>query len=61
MAFLNAMFFNSNAKRYANIELSNAYEINEKEKKRTYNERILQVEHGSFKPLVMSVTGGITN
>ena len=50
MTFVDVRVFNPNAKRYANIELSKAYEINEKEKKKTYNERILQVEHGSFTP-----------
>ena len=27
--------------------------------KKPYNERILQTEHGSFTPLVMSATGGM--
>ena len=31
------------------------YIINEKEKKRAYNERVLQVENGTFTPLVFSV------
>ena len=31
---------------------------NEKEKKRTYNQRVIQVEHGSFTPLVFSAHGG---
>ena len=60
MAFLDVRVFNPNAKRYANIELSKAYEINEKEKKKTFNERIHQVEHGSFPPLVMSATIGMS-
>ena len=60
MAFLDVIVFNPNTKRYANKELSKAYEIDEKEKKKTYNERILQVEHGSFTPLVMSATGGMS-
>ena len=60
MAFLDIRGLNPNAKRYANIELSKAYEINEKEKKKTYNESILQVEHGSFTPLVISATGGMS-
>ena len=60
MAFLVVRVFNQNVKRHANIKLSKAYEINEKAKKKTYNERILQVEHGSFTPLVMSATGGMT-
>ena len=57
MAFLDVRVFNPNAKRYANIELN---EINEKEKKKTYNERILQVEHESFITLVMLATGGMS-
>ena len=30
-----------------------------KKKKRLYNERVMQVEHGIFTPLVMSATGGM--
>ena len=59
MAFLDVRVFNPSAKRYAKMELTKAYESNEKEKKRLYNERILQVEHGSFTPLVFSATGGM--
>ena len=59
MAFLDVKVFNPNAKRYANIELSKTYEINEKEKKKKYNECILQVKLGSFTPLAMSPTGGM--
>ena len=59
MAFFDVRVFNPNAKRYANQELSKTYECNEKEKKRLYNERIMQVEHGSFTPLVKSATGGM--
>ena len=47
------------AKRYVNQEISKTYEVNEKEKKKLYNEKILQIEHGSFTPLVMSATGGM--
>ena len=60
MAFLDVRVFNPNAKRYANIETFKAYEINKKEKKRTYNKQILQVEHGIFAPLVMSPIGGMS-
>ena len=35
------------------------YDINEKEKKRHYNERVQQIEHGSFSPLVFSALGGM--
>ena len=56
LAFLDVPVFNPSAKRYAKIELTKAYE---KEKKRLYNERILQVEHGSFTPPVFSAIGGM--
>ena len=59
MAFFNVRVFNANAKRYANQDISRTYELNEKEKKRLYNERITEIEHGSFTPLVMSATGGM--
>ena len=52
--------FNPNATRYAKLELSKSYEINEKEKKKCYNERIMQIEHGSFTPLIMSAAGGMS-
>ena len=58
--FFDVRVFNPNAKRYVNQELSKAYDINEKEKKKQYNERILQVEHGTFTPLVMSASGGMS-
>ena len=51
--------FNPNARRYAKQELLKTYQLNEKEKKRLCNERIMQVEHGTFTPPVMSGTGGI--
>ena len=35
------------------------YESHEKEKKRMYNERVIQVEKGSFTPIVMSTFGGM--
>ena len=59
LAFFDVRVFNPIANRYANQGLSKMYETNEKEKKRTYNERILQIEHGRFTPLVFSATGGM--
>ena len=58
MAFFDVRVFNPNARRYAKQELSKTYQLNEKEKKCFYNERIMQVEHDTFTPLVMSATGG---
>ena len=47
------------ARRYGSQELTKAYEINEHENKRQYNERILVVEHGSFTPLVVTALAGM--
>ena len=35
------------------------YSLHEKAKKRSYNNRIMQVEKGSFTPLIFSTTGGM--
>ena len=59
MTFFDVRVFNPNARRYAKQEHSKTYQLNEKEKERLYNERIMQVEHGTFTPLVMSATGGM--
>ena len=59
MTFFDVRVFNPNARRYAKQELSKTFQLNEKEKERLYNERIMQVEHGTFTPLVMSATGGM--
>ena len=40
VAFLDVRVFNPNANRYVNQSLKKTYEINEKEKKRAYNERV---------------------
>ena len=42
-----------------NTSIQQCYNINEKEKKRNYNERILQIDHGTFTPLVFSLYGGM--
>ena len=41
MAFFDVRVFNPNARRYIKQELSKTYQLNEKEKKRLYNERIM--------------------
>ena len=42
-----------------NQNLKKTYEINEKEKKIAYNERVQEIEHGSFSSIVISATGGM--
>ena len=58
-AFFDIRVFNSTARRYNGQTLKQAYSINENEKKRQYNERVLQVENGTFTPLVFNVHGGM--
>lgn len=59
MAFFDVGVFNPNARRYKKQELSKAYKTNEKEEKCLYNKWIIQVGHGSFRPLLMSATEGM--
>ena len=58
-AFLDIRVFDPNAKRYPIATLPWCHEINEKEKKHNYNNRILQIEHGTFTPLVFSIYGSM--
>ena len=44
---------------YGSQELTKAYEKNEREMKKQCNDRILEVEHGSFPPFVMAALGGM--
>ena len=50
-AFLDFRLFDPNACRYLNKSLQQCHVMNKQEKKRTYNERFLQNEHGTFTPL----------
>ena len=62
MAFFDVRVLNPIVKRYVHMDTSKAYQINKKEKKKNFNEklqRILEVEHGSFTPILMSAYAGI--
>ena len=51
------MFVNSPS--YINRDISKLYKEHEREKKQAYNERVIQVEKGSFTPIVFSTSGGM--
>ena len=51
--------FDKQAKRDEDKTLQQCYRTNEMEKKREYNERILQVQNERFTQLVFSVNGGM--
>ena len=60
MAYSDVRIFNPLAKCYRNLSLQAAHKNNENEKKRKYNDRIIEVEHGSFTPLVFTCFGGMS-
>ena len=59
-AFVDVRIFNPLAKSYQGQDLKAAHSSNEKLKKRAYNQRIIDVEHGCFTPLVFSCFGGMS-
>jgi hypothetical protein len=60
-AFFDIRVFNLSAQSYQGQSLEQACRTNEKEKKRQYNDRVLQAENGTFTPLVFNATGGMGN
>ena len=58
-AFLDLRVFDPNACRYLNKSLQQCHVMNEQENKKAYNERVLQIEHGRFTPLVFSIYGSM--
>ena len=57
-AFLDIPLTNVNANSKKNRILEKIFKKHEKEKKRAYNSRIMNVEPGTFTPSVFSLTGG---
>ena len=58
-AFFDIRVTNTNCPSQVNQPVEKIYRKHENEKKREYNERIMQIEHGSFTPLVFSIHGGM--
>ena len=57
-AYFDVCVFNAFAQSNAARSLSSAYEFHERRKTAKYAERVREVEHGSFVPLVFSCSGG---
>ena len=57
-AFFDVKVFNPLARSYSGQTLKAAHKSNENTKKRLYNERIINVEHGTLTPLVFTCFGG---
>ena len=56
-AFFDTRIFNPFALKHRRQNLAKAFKSNEAEKKRSYNQRIIEVEYGTFTPLVLSANG----
>ena len=57
--FVNVRVFNPYAPSNRNSTISTCYRNHENQKKRTYDQRIREVEHATLTPLVLSATGGL--
>ena len=57
-AFFDVRVFNPFAPSYRRQKLPNIFNNNEKEKKRHYGRRVIEIEHGSFTPFVSTPYGG---
>ena len=60
MAFFDVRVFNPFAKTHLRNNLESAFDNNEKQKKAKYNQGVIEIEHGSFTPLVISAYGGVS-
>ena len=58
-AFFDVRVFNPFAHTYRNLPLTTCYRRNEQEKRRAYDQRVREIEHGCFSPLVVSASGGM--
>ena len=58
-AFFDVRVFNPLTHTYRSLPMATCYRRNEEEKGRAYDQRVREVEHGCFSPLVFSVSGGM--
>ena len=57
--FLDVRVMHPNSPSYEDKTPEQLYKKHEQEKKAAYNDRVLQIEKGSFTPLIFSTTGGM--
>ena len=57
--FMDVRIVHPNSPSYQGKKMEKIYQLHENEKKRKYNQRIIQVEKASFTPLVFSTSGGM--
>ena len=59
--FFDVRIFNPHARSNRQTSLATCYRKHESIKKRTYEQRVREVEHASFTPLVLSASGGMAS
>ena len=59
-AYFDVRITNTNSPSQCHLTTEKILAKHEKEKKRHYNNRIMNVEHGTFTPLVFTVNGGMS-
>ena len=59
-AFFDVRVFNPFAQTHLQSSLAKCFDTNEREKKRKYNQRVIQLEHGTFSPLIFTPYGGVS-
>ena len=60
-AFFDVRVFNPLAPSNCRLTLASCYRCHEREKRRSYDQRVREIEHGTFTPLVFSAAGGMGN
>ena len=58
-AFFDVRVCHPDAASYRDLEPQQIYRIHENEKKRLFSRRVLDIEHGTFTPLVFTTTDGM--
>ena len=58
-AFFDVRVCYPNADSYRDLDLKQIYKQHENDKKRLYTQRVMDVEQGTFTPLIFTTTGGM--
>ena len=58
--FMDVRVFNPNAESYRNEPIDSCFKRQEQAKRRQYEERIREIEHASFSPLIFSTSAGMS-
>lgn len=58
-AFFDIRVTNSNTASQAHLTAEQIFARHKGEKKRNYNDRVINIEHGTFTPLIFSISGGV--